>query len=214
MTELSNKELARKRPKKEPSQLKEIGRDGSITLMHGLGRVFNPKFDVAGKLTHSPESLTDIFITQPQSFLSLMFSNYLGHLSSIEDCQEMGKHLTLGDFLLAEYRETAMTVLGLNVAIRGAMLSNGQPVIGRIPFKGYKMDKATENGVSESYHKFVANGDQVRNLITRNVFVLDTKDYIVVIKGTARSRGGDANASDDDDNDDGRGWDLIESGSE
>ncbi|XP_053699063.1 cell cycle checkpoint protein RAD17-like [Sabethes cyaneus] len=58
------------RNKKKEIKLKSIGCNESLRVMHALGRVFNPKFEQTNgnpgteKFHHSPEDLTDSFISR------------------------------------------------------------------------------------------------------------------------------------------------------
>ncbi|KAH8308196.1 hypothetical protein KR059_007992, partial [Drosophila kikkawai] len=132
--------VASKGRKKKATQstLKSIGRDESITLMHALGRVLNPKFNDQKMLLHSPEELTESFSTEPRNFVNFVHANYLPHFKDIEEVVSAIDDLSLADALLNEYREGAVSVMGLNIAIRGVMLANSAPVSGWMPVKGPK----------------------------------------------------------------------------
>lgn len=182
--ETSNKDLNAKRTKrtKDTNKLKEIGRDETISMMHGVGRVLNPKYDsITNRLSHSPEGITEAFATQPNNFLLFLFSNYLPHFATIPDSAECCQSLSKSDFLLAEYRDQALPLIALNVGIRGAMVANSAPVAGWHPVKGHKMDRVREDGVDEAYGRFIKGGD--RNLVTRNTFVMDFKSISLKIQG-------------------------------
>lgn len=178
--ETSNKDVnSTKRSKRtKDSKLKEIGRDETISMLHGIGRVLNPKYDTATqRLTHSPELITEAFSTQPGNFLLFLFSNYQAHFATVADSAEVCQALSAGDRLLSEYRDPALPQIALNVGIRGAMVANCTPLSGWHPVKGHKMDRKREELVEAEYQRFVrgtaARG--VRNLVSKNTFVMDFK---------------------------------------
>ncbi|XP_016950421.1 cell cycle checkpoint protein RAD17 [Drosophila biarmipes] len=124
------------RKKKMQSTLKSIGRDESITLMHALGRVLNPKFNEDKRMLHSPEELTEAFNTEPRNFVNFIHANYLPHFKEIEEVVTAINDLGLSDAMLNEYRDDALSIMGLNIAIRGVMLANSSPVSGWMPVRG------------------------------------------------------------------------------
>ncbi|XP_017113975.1 cell cycle checkpoint protein RAD17 isoform X1 [Drosophila elegans] len=126
------------RKKKMQSTLKSIGRDESITLMHALGRVLNPKFNEEKRMLHSPEEITEAFNTEPRNFVNFVHANYLPHFKDIEDVVAAVNDLGLSDVMLDEYRDSSLSTMGLNIAIRGAMLANSSPVSGWMPVRGPK----------------------------------------------------------------------------
>ncbi|KAH8330220.1 hypothetical protein KR067_000192, partial [Drosophila pandora] len=126
------------RKTKTQSTLKSIGRDESITLMHAMGRVMNPKINDSKRLQHSPEGITESFRTEPRNFVNFIHANYLPHFKDIEDIVDAIHDLGLADCMLNEYRDDNLSVMGLNVAIRGAMLANKEPISGWIPVRGPK----------------------------------------------------------------------------
>lgn len=199
MEEVSNKDLNNKRAKrkKDTNKLKEVGCDESLSTMHGLGRVFNPKYDpVTTRLTHSPETLTDLFSTQPSHFVHMLFANYLSHFSTVIDSVECVNALSNSDYFLTEYRDHALSQFALTVGIRGAMVSNRTPVVGWIPVKGYKQDGNREAANQEDYDKFIGRSSMgQRNLVSKNTFIMDFMGSLSKIKGKPSS--GDGNSKDE-----------------
>ncbi|XP_017067202.2 cell cycle checkpoint protein RAD17 [Drosophila eugracilis] len=126
------------RKKKIQNTLKSIGRDESITLMHALGRVLNPKYKDDKSMVYSPEELTEAFNTEPRNFVNFIHANYLPHFKDIEEVVDAINDLGLSDSMLNEYRDDALSVMGLNIAIRGVMLANSSPVSGWMPVRGPK----------------------------------------------------------------------------
>lgn len=54
-----------------------IGKNEALTLLHGIGRVMNPKSEMDEttklmKLTHSPETITENFTSQPRNFIEMV----------------------------------------------------------------------------------------------------------------------------------------------
>lgn len=197
--EVSNKDLNSKKTKrnKDTNKLKEIGRDETLSMMHGIGRVLNPKYDADNRLTHSPESITDAFCTQPGNFLLFMFSNYLAHFATIPESADCVQALSMADCMLSEYRDQALPLIALNIGIRGAMVANSAPVSGWHPVKGHKMDKTREADVQVEYGRFLNGGK--RNLVSKNTFVMDFQGALVQIHGKQKSGTGkemDDNAVD------------------
>ncbi|KAH8360158.1 hypothetical protein KR093_011093, partial [Drosophila rubida] len=146
------------RKKKPTNTLKSIGRDESITMMHALGRVFNPKCkksiillrsqtiscqiivkeDDAKSLLHSPEDLSEAFSTEPRNFVNFIHANYLPHFHDIEHALAAVNDLGVADMLLQEYRDDNLGLVGLNIAVRGCMVPNVAPVSGWMPVRGPK----------------------------------------------------------------------------
>ncbi|KAH8318037.1 hypothetical protein KR074_003562, partial [Drosophila pseudoananassae] len=144
------------RKAKTQSTLKSIGRDESITLMHAMGRVMNPKSKFrkecilyrslpltlsatdSKRLQHSPEDITESFRTEPRNFVNFVHANYLSHFKDVEGVVDAIHDLGLADCMLNEYRDDNLSVMALNLAIRGVMLANREPVSGWIPVRGPK----------------------------------------------------------------------------
>ncbi|XP_055682627.1 cell cycle checkpoint protein RAD17 [Lutzomyia longipalpis] len=116
-------------------RLKTVGRDETITLMHAMGRVFNPKYE-DGVLTHNPEELAEDFSTQPHNFIAFIHANYLQHGGNVEDCAEIAENLSFSEYLSREWRCDDIPVMALIVATRGTMVLNATPVSGWIPCRG------------------------------------------------------------------------------
>ncbi|EDV92746.1 cell cycle checkpoint protein RAD17 [Drosophila grimshawi] len=130
------------RKRKATSTLKSIGRDESITMMHALGRVFNPKYtedkDKDKQLLHSPETLAEAFCTEPRNFVNFIHANYLPHFQDISHVNAAVDDIGLSDMLLQEYRDDSLALVGLTVAVRGCMVANVAPISGWMPVRGPK----------------------------------------------------------------------------
>ncbi|XP_058445114.1 cell cycle checkpoint protein RAD17 [Malaya genurostris] len=125
---LNSSGVAMKKSKKKETKLKSVGCNENLTLMHALGRVFNPKYELTGKgeerFHHSPEDLTDAFVSQPGSMISLIHSNYVTRFTDIDDIKEAADGLSLSDVIMCEYREDLLSGHGLNIVVRGMMVNN------------------------------------------------------------------------------------------
>ncbi|TDG47411.1 hypothetical protein AWZ03_006139 [Drosophila navojoa] len=128
------------RKRKATNTLKSIGRDESITMMHALGRVFNPKYTEAKDkcLLHNPEDLAEAFSTEPRNFVNFIHANYLPHFQDIADVNSALNDIGLADMLLQEYRDESLSLVGLTIAVRGCMVANVAPVSGWMPVRGPK----------------------------------------------------------------------------
>ncbi|KAL9878931.1 rad17 checkpoint clamp loader component isoform 2-T2 [Glossina fuscipes fuscipes] len=123
--------------RKSQNSLKSIGKDESITMMHALGRVFNPKYNQE-RFLHSPEDIVDAFVTEPKKFTDMLQTNYLSHFREIEYIAPASNGLSLSDLLFQEYREDTLAHVGLNIAIRSLMVTNKQPITAWLPVKAPK----------------------------------------------------------------------------
>uniref|UniRef100_A0A182MHR9 AAA+ ATPase domain-containing protein n=1 Tax=Anopheles culicifacies TaxID=139723 RepID=A0A182MHR9_9DIPT len=108
---------------------KHLGLDENITIMHGLGRIFHPKFIKQGEHTrflHSPESIADCFLTQPSSIVSLLHSNYVIRCTDILNVCKASDMLTVVDAIMNEFRSDQLAPYGINIAVRSMMVHNEQ----------------------------------------------------------------------------------------
>ncbi|XP_049310159.1 cell cycle checkpoint protein RAD17 isoform X2 [Bactrocera dorsalis] len=121
--------------KKKLSTLKTIRRDESVTMLHALGRVFNPKRLPNGNFTHKPEDITDSFASEPKRFIDLIHANYLPHFREIEHVVEAANALSIADNIITEYREEALALTALNLAVRSIMQTNESPVTAWMPIR-------------------------------------------------------------------------------
>lgn len=56
------------------------------------------------KLTHSPEQLTDDFLTQPTTVMNLLHTNYMCRFRDIDDLVHVADSLSHADVLMNEWR--------------------------------------------------------------------------------------------------------------
>lgn len=146
------------------AKLKCLGTDENVTVLHALGRVFNPKCERThlnflrnsriqlmylikildqeeGHKTfvHCPNDISSLLVTQPTTSLNLIHHNYIGHFQNLEDIVNGIDCLSNSDVILNEWRSDLSAELGMNLAVRGMMTSNENPVTGRwMPIKSAK----------------------------------------------------------------------------
>ncbi|XP_055370723.1 cell cycle checkpoint protein RAD17 [Condylostylus longicornis] len=161
----------------EKDTQKLIGRNETITLMHALGRVFHPKYEDSkkDKFLHSPEELTTQFLTEEKNFVNFIYANYLAYFTSIENVLEAINSLSLSDILLTEYQTINSSIIGLNLAIRGVMVSNANTRVGKILIKApYKQENR--------FHPKYNLQNLTHSNISKKIVATDMKTYINIIK--------------------------------
>ncbi|XP_061397150.1 cell cycle checkpoint protein RAD17 [Musca vetustissima] len=167
----NSKKTSRKR--KHQSTLKSVGRDESVTMMHALGRIFNPKFTESNVLLHSPADIAQAFVTEPKKFVDFIHANYLPHFSDIEHVVDAVNGLSLCDLILNEYREDALALSGLDLAVRNVMLSNKNPVSGWMPVKGPKRLN-TDSTIPAKDNKFLP----AHHNISKSQYAMEYKTFV------------------------------------
>lgn len=125
------------------AKLKSLGTDENVTVLHALGRVFNPKYQdsdsVHKTFTHCPNNISSLLATQPTISLNLIHHNYLGHFQCLEETCAAIDCLSCSDVILNEWRSDSSAEIGTNLAVRGIMATNDHPVTGRwMPIKSAK----------------------------------------------------------------------------
>lgn len=123
-----NAKSSTKGRKPKNTKLTSLGCDETVTMMHALGRVLNPKCKSnkticeasstkqicccpdletnTAKLLHSPEQLADDFMSQPAIFMNLLHANYMCHFKDIDDIVQSTDMLSSTDVVLNEWRVT------------------------------------------------------------------------------------------------------------
>ncbi|CAK1556326.1 unnamed protein product [Leptosia nina] len=131
-----------KRKKNPSSKFMSLGKDQTVSILHGVGRVLNPKTATSedGKthLTHSPKDVIEQFLSHPSSFISFLEENYLSHFSCPSDVEMAASALSDGDYMLAEWREKTCQEYGLYTAVAGLMVANKAPISAWNPVRGPK----------------------------------------------------------------------------
>ncbi|EFN87402.1 Cell cycle checkpoint protein RAD17 [Harpegnathos saltator] len=110
-------------------------REETLGLLHGVGRVINPKRDPDNpcKFAHDPEEITGFFQSQAVIFVQFLQENYLNTIRTIEEATMASDILSLGDVLNSEWRDRNLGKVALLYCIRGLMLANEKPVSGWNP---------------------------------------------------------------------------------
>ncbi|CAG4956078.1 unnamed protein product [Colias eurytheme] len=131
-----------KKKKNTSSKFMSLGKDQTVSILHGVGRVLNPKVIVSedGKknLTHSPKDIIEQFLSHPSSFISFLEENYLPHFSCPNDVDKAASALSDSDYMLSEWNEKLCQEYGLYTAVAGLMLANKSPVSAWNPVRGPK----------------------------------------------------------------------------
>lgn len=165
-----------------------LGKNESISLMHGLGRVLYPKRELNEssklmELTHKPEDITEAFSSQPSNFIRLLHSNYIKNFSDIHAVSRAASTFSIADCFETEYRDDQLHQLTLNLVIRSTMVFNESPEAGFRSISAYANKKwkqaevkNKENFVEAS--KTLNNG----NMIGKNDFFCDYNSFVKKIK--------------------------------
>lgn len=159
---------------------KGIGRDEQLDIFHGVGRALYPKWE-KNKLLHSPETLTDVFSSQPKNYIELLHSNYMKRFGNIEDICALSDLFTITDNLQFEFRENNhLELISLNLSIRGAMIYNSSSASGFQPITAYGSKKFKPNE-EKYYQKYRACIKKYGNVhLTRKDYFCD---YVSLIDG-------------------------------
>lgn len=89
--------------------------------------------------THCPNDISSLLATQPTTSLNLIHHNYIGHFQNLEEIVNGIDCLSDSDVILNEWRSDLSAELGMNLAVRGMMTSNENPITGRwMPIKSAK----------------------------------------------------------------------------
>uniref|UniRef100_A0A336JWP7 CSON001344 protein n=1 Tax=Culicoides sonorensis TaxID=179676 RepID=A0A336JWP7_CULSO len=173
-TELKTSKLTEKKSAKKYTN---VGTDENVTMMHLLGKIFNPKYEKQGDdnyLSNNPETLTDMFCTQANTCLKMIFVNYPERFSNFDDIAGAADFLSSAELLGNEWRDDAFSTYALNIGIRATMVANTNPT------KGFRGDiKGFKNVFSSD--RFVKKQNQSINC-TNSQFICDYHSYEKIIK--------------------------------
>ncbi|XP_011701517.1 PREDICTED: cell cycle checkpoint protein RAD17 isoform X2 [Wasmannia auropunctata] len=106
-------------------------REETLGLLHGIGRVTNPKRKPHGdsfKFDHDPEEIAAFFQSHSVVFVKFLQENYLNTIRTLEEAAVASDILSLGDVLNSEWRDPNLRKVALSYCIRGLMLTNEKPV--------------------------------------------------------------------------------------
>ncbi|OAD62799.1 Cell cycle checkpoint protein RAD17 [Eufriesea mexicana] len=113
-------------------------REETLGLLHGIGRVINPKriqTEDKWKFAHDPDEITAFFQSQATVFLNFLQENYLNTIKEIEKADACANILSLADVLNSEWRDPNLAKITLSYCIRGVMVTNEKPVSGWNPVR-------------------------------------------------------------------------------
>lgn len=194
MTVVQSIKTTKKTGKKQKTSMKPkksdggIGKNENISLMHGLGRVFHPKYETGEKskintLTHQPETITESFRSQPANFIEMISSNYFKMFGEIDDIASTSDILSLSDCFQTEYRDEQLHQLNLNLVIRAAMVLNAHPGSGGFRAIGGYANKKFKAKQQQMDQDFIAQSKGLNNgnMMGRNDFFCDYKSFVKII---------------------------------
>ncbi|XP_024942288.1 cell cycle checkpoint protein RAD17 [Cephus cinctus] len=121
-------------------------REESLGLLHGVGRVINPKRIPDGdswKFVHDPDEIASLFQSQPGVFLGFLHGNYLNTIGGMDEAATCINILSLSDTLISEWRDPNLGRVALSYCIRGLMVTNEKPVSGWNPVRKGQHDDRT-----------------------------------------------------------------------
>ncbi|XP_014483011.1 PREDICTED: cell cycle checkpoint protein RAD17 isoform X2 [Dinoponera quadriceps] len=119
-------------------------REETLGLLHGVGRVINPKRDLDGdsrRFVHDPEETAGFFQSQTVVFVRFLQENYLNTIRTIEEATVASDILSLAEVLNSEWRDRNLGKVALSYCIRGLMLANEKPVPGWNPVRKPRDDQ-------------------------------------------------------------------------
>ncbi|KAJ8731394.1 hypothetical protein PYW07_004558 [Mythimna separata] len=167
-----------RKKKQTSSKFMSLGKDQTVSILHGVGRVLNPKVieteTGSKKFTHSPEEIIEQFISQPISFVNFLEENYLPHFSNIDHVDKAASAISDADFMLAEWREKMCQEYGLYTAVASLMLANKAPISAWNPVRGPKNMKIQYPSVRELFL-------EENHLYKGKILVSDYQTYCKII---------------------------------
>lgn len=125
---------------------------------------------------YPPDEISSLLATQPTSSLNLIHHNYIGHFQSLEDVINAIDCLSFADMIMNEWRSDLSADLGVNLAVRGVMTANTNPVTGKwMPIRSAKNQQP--NLDYEKERKIY----EISSLISSNNYACDYRTYTRVI---------------------------------
>lgn len=120
-------------------------REESLGLLHGIGRIINPKrvqTENGWRFVHDPDNIAAYFESQATVFLNFLQQNYLNTLEGIKEVKDCAQILSLADVLNTEWRDPNLTKVALSLCVRGVMVNNEKPVSGWNPVRKPRTEQA------------------------------------------------------------------------
>lgn len=168
-----------------------LGKNESLSMMHGLGRALYPKLEMNEEtkwmeLTHNPEDLAECFSSQPANFLNMLNSNYLKNFTDIHALSEAADIFSLADCFQSEYRDDQLCCVTLNLVVRSTMVLNKSPASGFRPITSNASKKWKQTEV-KSKEKFISSSKVLNNgnMMGKHDFYCDYKNLLNVINGSS-----------------------------
>ncbi|XP_008557215.1 cell cycle checkpoint protein RAD17 [Microplitis demolitor] len=148
-------------------------REESLGLLHGVGRVINPKREPSDKspgswkFVHDPDDIASYFQSHASVFLHFLHENYLNTMEKIEYVDVASDIMSLSDTLFSEWRDPNLTKLNLSLCIRGLMVSNETPVLRWNPVRKPKSSETKHqrdlNVAEERYYRSIIRPKAVKD---------------------------------------------------
>ncbi|XP_043281777.1 cell cycle checkpoint protein RAD17 isoform X2 [Venturia canescens] len=110
----------------------------SLSLLHAIGRVINPKRVESGdswKFVHDPDEISSSFLSQSIIFLHFLHENYMNTISDVEEIELCSDILSISDMITHGWQDINLIKLNLSLCIRGVMVHNKNPVSGWNPVR-------------------------------------------------------------------------------
>ncbi|KYN22821.1 Cell cycle checkpoint protein RAD17 [Trachymyrmex cornetzi] len=95
-------------------------REETLGLLHGVGRVINPKrqsYENSFKFVHDPEEIAAFFQSQSVVFVKFLQENYLNTIRTLEEAAVASDILSLADVLNSEWRKRGSKRCEKNLAV-------------------------------------------------------------------------------------------------
>ncbi|XP_044018585.1 cell cycle checkpoint protein RAD17, partial [Aphidius gifuensis] len=152
---------------------KDCGSRGeSLGLLHGIGRVINPKKINNGnewKFAHNPDDIASYFQSQSSMFLYFLQENYINTISTIEEVDKCAEIMSLCDTFNSQWQDINLIKTNLSICIRGVMINNKNPVTKWNPVRKPKSDELKIRRdltiAEENYYKKIINPKLDKNTI-------------------------------------------------
>ncbi|XP_052897170.1 cell cycle checkpoint protein RAD17 [Anopheles moucheti] len=177
---------AKSNDSKVKKSTKQLGLNENLTVMHGLGRIFHPKFvkqDESVRFLHSPESIADCFLTQPSSIVSLLHANYVTRCADIQNVCQASDTLTVVDAIMNEFRTDQLATYGIHIAVRCMMVNNEQSTHGFQPIR--KKIKVQLHESTKSYGEQLKKIGLILRPVPARLLATEYKGYVSIIRKPA-----------------------------
>uniref|UniRef100_A0A182X4X1 AAA+ ATPase domain-containing protein n=1 Tax=Anopheles quadriannulatus TaxID=34691 RepID=A0A182X4X1_ANOQN len=138
------------------------------------------KQDGETRFVHSPESITECFLTQPTSIVSLLHSNYVTRCTGIQNVAAASDTLTVVDGIMNEFRSDQLAMYGLTIAVRSMMVNNEQTAHGFQPIR--KKIKVQLHESTKSYSEELKKLGLIERPVPPRLLATEYKGYVSMIR--------------------------------